>query len=117
MAAAVAALERLGIDRGRVLAVSRMTPRGLLQWEITVRRDGQRLFDGCLPTLIAWGDVHPAAAMPDSGVTLHRLAIRHPCAETLRKALDALGLEGIEAAEGTANLCATLHGPRSAVRL
>jgi len=114
---AVGALARMGIDRGEVLAVSRMTPRGLLQWEITVRRDGQRLFDGCLPTLIAWGDVHPAAAMPDSGVTLHRLAIRHPRAETLRKALDALGLEGVEVAEGAANLCATLHGPRSAVRL
>jgi hypothetical protein len=117
MAAAVAALKRLGIDRGQVLAVSRMTPRGLLQWEITVRDDGQRLFDGCLPTLIAWGDVHPAAAMPGSGVTLHRLTVRHPRAHVLRDALDALGLEGIDVTDGPANLCATLHAPRSTVRL
>ncbi|MFL6692491.1 MAG: VOC family protein [Ramlibacter sp.] len=117
MAAAVAALKRLGIDRGQVLAVSRMSPRGLLQWEITVRDDGQRLFDGCLPTLIAWGDVHPAAAMPGSGVTLHRLTARHPRANVLRDALDALGLEGIDVTEGPANLCATLHAPCSTVRL
>ena len=38
--------------------------------DITVRADGQRLFDGCLPTLIEWGDTHPAATMPESGVTL-----------------------------------------------
>jgi hypothetical protein len=117
MAAGMAALKRLGIDRGQVLAVSRMTPRGLLQWEITVRDDGQRLFEGCLPTLIAWGDVHPAAAMPESGVTLHRLTVRHPRANVLRNALDALGLEGIDVTEGPANLCATLHAPRSTVRL
>lgn len=117
LAAAVAALRRLGIDRGKVLAVSRMTPRGLLQWEITVRDDGQRLFDGCLPTLIAWGDVHPAAAMPESGVTLHRLAIRHPRASELREALAVLGIDGVEVTEGAANLCATLHGPRAPVRL
>lgn len=117
IAAAAAALARLGIDRGGILPVSRRTPRGLLQWEITLRDDGQRLFDGCLPTLIAWGDVHPAATMPESGVTLHRLAIRHPCATLLRSALQAIGLEGIDVVEGPANLCATLHTPRSAVRL
>ena len=117
MAAAVAALQRLGIDRGHVLAVSRMTPRGLLQWEITVRDDGQRLFDGCLPSLIAWGDVHPAAAMPESGVTLHRLAIRHPHADALRDALRVLGIDGVEVTEGAPDLCATLHGPRATVRL
>jgi hypothetical protein len=117
MARAVAALAGAGIDRGKVLAVSRMTPRGLLQWEITVRDDGQRLFDGCLPTLIAWGDVHPGAAMPQSGVTLHRLTIRHPRADALRDAMDALGLEGIDVTDGPANLSATLHAPRSAVRL
>ena len=117
MAEAVAALQRLGIDRGQVLAVSRMTPRGLLQWEITVRDDGQRLFDGCLPTLIAWGDVHPATAMPESGVTLHRLAIRHPRANALRDALRVLGIDGVEVCEGAPALCATLHGPKATVRL
>jgi fermentation-respiration switch protein FrsA (DUF1100 family) len=117
IAAAVVALARLGIDRGQVLAVSRMTPRGLLQWEMTVRDDGQRLFDGCLPTLIAWGDAHPAAGMPDSGVTLHRLTVRHPRATALREALQAIGLDRIDVTEGPARLSATLHAPRSTVRL
>ena len=68
--AAVASLAAQGIDRGEVIQASRATPNGLLQWQITVRPDGQRLFDGCLPTLIQWGDTHPAASMPESGVTL-----------------------------------------------
>ena len=115
--AAVDALAAQDIDRGRILAASRMTPRGLLQWEITVRDDGQRLFDGCLPTLIAWGDTHPAAGMPDSGVSLHRVAVRHPRAEALRRALAAIGLERIEVGEGEPALCATLFTPRGTVRL
>jgi hypothetical protein len=115
--AAVATLSRLGIDRGRIVTASRGTPRGLLQWDITIRDDGQRLFDGCLPTLIAWGDVHPAASMPDSGVTLHSLRLRHPRATELRKALAAIGLEAIDVEEGPANVGATLHAPRGTVRL
>ena len=48
--AAGAALGRLGIDCGEVVPASRETPRGLLQWQITVRRDGRRQFDA-LPEL------------------------------------------------------------------
>jgi len=48
--AAADALQTLGLDRGPVVAASRETPRGLLQWQITVRDDGQRLFQGGLPT-------------------------------------------------------------------
>ena len=33
--------------------------------------DGARLLQGTLPTLIQWGETHPASAMPESGVTLH----------------------------------------------
>ena len=117
MRQALAALDRLGIDRGPALTASRMTPRGLLEWQITVRDDGQRLFDGCLPTLITWGETHPATAMPDSGVTLHRLSLRHPRADLLRSALGAIGLEGVDVTEGPAALCATLHGPKAPVRL
>ena len=115
--AALAALRELDIERGEIVTASRMTPRGLLQWQISVRDDGRRLFDGCLPTLIAWGDVHPAGGMAESGVTLHRLAVRHPRAGELRRAFAALGLEGLEVADGPANLCATLLAPRGAVRL
>jgi hypothetical protein len=117
LAAAVSALAALDIDRGRIVAASRMTPRGLLQWEITVRDDGQRLFDGCLPTLIAWADRHPASAMPESGISLHRVAVRHPRADLLRRAFTTIGLEGVDLEEGPANLCATLLGPLDTVRL
>lgn len=115
--AAVIALAAMDIDRGRIVAASRMTPRGLLQWEITVREDGQRLFDGCLPTLIAWGEAHPAAGMPDSGVNLHEVAVRHPRADALRRALDSIGLQRVDVAEGEPSLCATLFTPRGPVRL
>lgn len=114
---ALASLKRLGIDRGEPLPVSRITPRGLLEWRISVRPDGQRLFDGCLPTLIEWGDVHPASSMPDSGLTLHTLAVRHPRSADLRRALDAIGLDQVSVEGGPASICATLHGPRESLRL
>lgn len=114
---ALAALAGLGIDRGDAVAASRMTPRGLLEWQITVREDGQRLFGGALPTLIEWGATHPASAMPESGVTLQSLACNHPQAADLRRAFDAIGLEGMAAKEGSANLCAVLATPRGRVML
>ncbi len=82
----------VNIDPGEVLQASRETPDGLLQWKITVRDDGQRLFDGTFPTLIEWGDRHPAARMPDSGVRLERLTLRHPQPDTLRAGLRVTGL-------------------------
>ena len=117
MGAAVASLQGVGVDRGAVLNVSRMTTRGLLEWRITVRTDGQRLLDGTLPTLIEWGAAHPAAAMGESGVTLHSLVARHPHAAQLRAATDAIGLESVQVREGPANLCATLDTPRGRVQL
>ena len=60
-AAGAQVLRAVGLDRGSLLAASRMTPHGLLSWKITVRDDGQRLFYGALPTLIQWGEVHPRA--------------------------------------------------------
>src|SRR6478752_9658695 len=75
--AAVASLKGLGLDRGAVVQASRVTPRGLLEWQITVRPDGQRLMNGTLPTFIEWGASHPAAAMGESGVTLHALSVTH----------------------------------------
>lgn len=115
--AALAAWRRLGIDRGEAVDASRETPRGLLRWRISLRPDGQRLFGGCLPTLIEWRGPHPAAALPECGVTLHALALQHPQALLLRSALAAIGLEDVAANQGAANLCATLHTPRAAVRL
>jgi hypothetical protein len=114
---ALAAWQPLDLDRGPPVAASRMTPRGLLEWQITVREDGQRLFEGTLPTLIEWGAAHPASGMPESGVTLQSLEIRHPQAAKLRAACEAIGLQGVAIKEGDANLCAVLDTPRGRARL
>jgi hypothetical protein len=114
---AVAAWGALGLDRGEVVEASRMTPRGLLQWQITIRADGQRLFGGALPTLIEWGSTHPAPGLPESGVTLQSMAVSHPDAPRLRGAWEAIGLLGVAVKEGPAGLCAVLDTPRGRVRL
>lgn len=114
---AVAALQGLGIDRGEVIAASRPTPQGLLQWQITVREDGQRLLDGCLPTLIQWGPVHPAAAMPASGVALLSFDLQHPQADTLASACQALGLPGVPVQPGPARLRARLQTAKGVVEI
>ena len=117
IAATVAALAVQGIDRGEVLPASRQTPSGLLQWQISVRPDGQRLFDGCLPTLIQWGDTHPTHTMPSSGVTLHALRLRHPQADALRQALATIGLASIAVTDGPAQLSATLQTPKGLIEI
>ncbi len=114
---AVDALATQGIDRGAVVQAARQTAAGLLQWQITVRTDGQRLFDGCLPTLIQWGDTHPTDAMPDSGVVLHRLQVRHPQAAALRSAYQTLGLCAVPVSDGPARLTAHLQTPKGLVEI
>jgi len=110
--AAATGLRALGIDRGPVIAASRPTPSGPLQWRITVRDDGQRQFGGVLPTLIQWGDTHPADAMPASGLALQGLTLRHPEAPRLQQALDAIGLGPMAVAPGPAALTALLDTPQ-----
>ena len=109
--AALLALQAIGIQRGPVIGASRQTPQGLLQWRISVRDDGQRLFNGVLPTLIQWGETHPSQHMPASGLTLRQLRLRHAGAAGLRAALQALGLEGMSVADGPAGLTAELDTP------
>ena len=111
LAAATAAWRALGIDRGPALAASRPTPHGLLQWQITVREDGQRLFGGALPTLIQWGEAHPSAHVTDAGLSLRALRLQHPQAAVLQQALAAIGLGGVAVAEGQAGLSANLGVP------
>lgn len=121
---ALAVLETQNIDRGAALKASRMTAHGLLEWQISVRADGQRLFNGALPTLIEWGQAsdrsalgHPATRMPESSVTLHHIHISHPQAELLKAAYQSLGLQGITITLGLPNLSAQLHTPRGLVTL
>lgn len=115
--AGVRALAGLGLDRGELLQASRMTAQGLLEWTITVREDGQRLFFGALPTLIQWGEVHPADSMAPSGITLQSLHASHPRPEALRACYDTLGLPDVAATPGPPNLVATLRTPRGLVTL
>ncbi|MFC5522914.1 VOC family protein [Polaromonas jejuensis] len=115
--AGVRALARLGLERGEVLPASRMTPQGLLEWQITVRHDGQRLFYGTLPTLIQWGAVHPTPGMAPSGITLQALQAQHPRPEVLRAAYAAIGLTDVEVMQGPPNLIATLQTPRGLLTL
>ena len=92
IAASTEALHALDLPAGAPQAASRQTPRGLLEWQIGLRSDGQRLLGGCLPTLIRWGAIHPEASMQGQGVQLLGLELQHPQADALRAALLALNL-------------------------
>ncbi len=123
--AARAALNALGIDRGPALEASRHSRKGLLQWQITVREDGQRLFNGMLPTMIQWGKaddkeplrLHPRNSLPRSGVSLQGITCTHPQASALQKAYGAIGLAGVAVQAGPANLIVTLQTPKGRVTL
>ena len=118
--AALKGWSRLGIERGPVLSASRMSAAGLLEWKITVRDDGQRLFDGALPTLIQWGAVHPVSQMAVSGVRLQALRLQHREAPALSSALGQLGLadgQRIRVDAGPSRVEAWLDTPAGSVRL
>ena len=118
-------LRTQGIERGQVVHASRKSGKGTLNWQITVREDGERLFDGTLPTLIQWGKpdatdplrLHPRNSLPRSGVTLQSLSVSHPSAAKLQAAYAAIGLEGIAIEAGPANLVARLQTPKGLVQL
>ena len=107
----------LGLDRGPPLATQRMSPQGLLSWRITVRDDGARLLEGCLPTLIEWLSPHPGASLPEAGISLLELRIQHPEPPLLRAAWEAAGLTGVPIESGPAQLIATLQTPGGRVVL
>ena len=117
--AALAALAARGIDAGRVLQAARMTPQGELRWRIAVRDDGARLYGGAAPTLIEWGDTHPADALAASGVTLAAITLRAPQGSPLQGALDALGIDFARFTTDTRRpaLGIELDAPRGRVRI
>ena len=115
--AAVAAWLALGIDCGPVIAASRQTPQGLLQWRMAVRDDGRRLFDGALPSLIEWGARHPVQDMPESGIHLSDLQITHPQAPALNRAYSAIGLDQLEVGDRAFGIHAQLQMPHGSVTL
>ncbi|MBP6850870.1 MAG: VOC family protein [Rhodoferax sp.] len=125
MQAARAALLVQGLDRGPGIAASRATDQGMLHWQITVREDGQRMFDGCLPSLIQWGaagdaramQMHPRNSLPRSRVSLRSVAMTHPQADQLQAAFAAIGLAGVSLSTGPANIAATLRTPKGEIVL
>lgn len=125
VASAVTALAALELERGSIVEASRQTAVALLQWRMTVRDDGQRLFNGGLPTLIQWGTTgedptraaHPLDAMPASGVTLQALQVRSPNAAQLQAAHAAISLAHVTVTQGAPQLLATLQTPKGLVTL
>jgi hypothetical protein len=97
----------------------------LLHWQFSLRPDGQRLFQGTLPSLIQWGKpgdadperLHPRNTLPRSKVSLERLSVSHPTANKLQAAYAALGLKEVAITTGPANVQAVLHTPKGLVTL
>lgn len=114
-----------GSDTGSVVRAQRLTEQGMLNWQITVRNDGHRLFDGALPTLIQWDKSdsvepirwHPTYNLPPSGVSLQNLTVSHPAAEKLKSAYEAISFKNIEISTGEANISAHLQTPYGRVVL
>jgi hypothetical protein len=109
--AALAAWDCLGISRGQIIEASRPTSNGVLRWKISVREDGQRLFDGALPTLIEWGTDHPRSGMTGPAFSLEALSLSHPQYDLLSKAFDAVGIENVLLQKGPAEIQAVLVAP------
>ena len=110
LAAATQHLQAEGIELGAV----EQAQRGNLRWQIGLRPDGQRLFGGAWPTLIQWGDVHPADGMPASGITLESIAVGGlpaPLATRLPASV------GIDRHANAAPITVTLSTPRGRVDL
>lgn len=84
-AGAAAALDPLG-------AITPMG-RGARNWLITIPDDGSLPLDGVGPALIEWdAGPHPAAGMPDLGLSLDRLEVHHPQPQRVRALFDAIGM-------------------------
>ncbi len=69
--------------------------RGNLQWFITIPTDGVPPLGGVAPSLIQWHTpTHPAAGLPDLGLTLASLELRHPEPQRVQRLLTRLDLHG-----------------------
>lgn len=114
---ALAACRQAGVDLGAAVSASRMTAQGLLSWSISIRADGKLPADGVMPTLIGWGETHPAQSMAPSALRLKSLHCRHPRAAELNRLWQALGGAATWFETGAAGLGAVLQTPRGEVRL
>ncbi|PTX04884.1 VOC family protein [Pararhodobacter aggregans] len=92
--------------------------RDALSWTFALPDSGQQPFDGTAPALIEWGEgmVHPSVRLPDRGVRLTGVTLRHPRPDVLRQALAGLidepRLTVETGAPGIAFAFDTPNGPR-----
>ena len=96
----------LGLDLGIPVQVS----RGNLTWRIAVREDGDLPEGGTLPVFIQWPEgPHPATRMPDLGLSISTLILRHPDPKRLEGLLSALGVRDMVLIEaGQAGIAAEI---------
>lgn len=96
----------LGLDLGKPVQVS----RGDLTWLIAVRDDGDLPEGGTLPVFIQWPDgPHPASRMPDLGLSISKLVLRHHEPDRLSGFLKTLGVrEMIQLEAGQAGVAADI---------
>lgn len=67
--------------------------REMHTWKMTVTADGGVPLDGAAPLLIQRSSsVHPAAALPQIGLELQRLRIRHPAPSQVLALFEKIGL-------------------------
>ena len=87
--------------------------RAGLEWRITIPDSGLMPPGGIAPALIDWGDAaHPASRLPDTGLRLLRLTLRHPTPLTLPTADPRIVMT-----TGAPALRATIATPRGEVTL
>lgn len=68
--------------------------RGALHWQITIPADGSLPMEGIAPVLIQWqAQPHPAASLPDYGLSLAGLTLHHPETDRIARLLQPLGLD------------------------
>ena len=116
--ASLLALRAAGYELGAAVAAERMTPRGLLRWRIALRDDGRRRAAGAVPLLIEWGDVHPCDALPESGVSVERIAIGGVAGPSPQRSAWSAALAGVGAAPAERRLasnCRRAARPRRAL--
>lgn len=88
--------------------------RGDYRWQMAVPDDGRLPLDAVCPALIRWdGALHPAPALPDHGLRLVSLTVRHPQAAQLAAAL-RLADPRVVFAPGPPGLTAEIDTPRGA---
>ena len=114
--AACAVMASAGADCGAPRAAERATPAGLLQWKISVHREGRRALCGAAPALIEWVGAHPTEALPASGVTLESVQVGDWPEDALAMRPAEVDLAADPDAD-PAPICAVLVGPHGRVTL